>query len=799
MGSARLPQGGLALALGLGLTGIAGTSAGAPMVTEVREPCADSTPLRRPYFGDLHIHTRYSADAYIYGSRGSPQDAYSFARGGEITLSDDAEEQTRTASIDRPLDFAAVTDHAEFYGEVDLCTTPGSLVYDNSLCELLRRPEPDLSDRFLATLQWLFPLGIPNPPTELPFCGMVGIDCDASAVSVWQQIQAAAEAAYDRTASCTFTTFIGYEHTPSPIGRHLHRNVIFRNENVPASALSHLETYAGGTPQGLWSAIESQCLDADNGCDALIIPHNPNLSGGLQFFDPADAAEAERRQQLEPLVEMHQVKGNSECRFDQLAGAGTGTEDELCTFEQEPLAHQSPDAVLEPVDEYPARNLVRNVLKDGLRFEETLGINPFRFGLIGSTDTHNANPGDVEDATWPGAQGNEDSSPGRQIGRNIRSNPGGLAVVWAEENARDAIFEGLRRRETYATSGTRPVVRFFAGDLDGVVCGGSDFVEQAYATGVPMGGTLGTMCGANVPRFAVWAMKDAGTIERPGTDLQRVQIVKGWLDADGVTHEQVFDVAGDAMNGAGVDPSTCAPTGAGAAELCSIWEDPTFVPSQRAFYYVRVLENPTCRWSTHVCLAAGVDPFAPDCAAQAALAGPDFADCCLGQDNDEFLSPVIQERAWTSPVWYQPERVPRLKGKLRFYESGDRGELSLRIKLDPTATLDLAGQGLALSVRDDQEIFAVTVPAGTLDEVQPGRFVYQSESGLLPGVARLKVVLRGRGVPRLQLTTGTLDLSGVDPSDHVIELQLEHGGYCPAVGHRWVRRGPSLRIARRDR
>jgi hypothetical protein len=786
------------VALAAAVAGIltAAPATAGPVITEVRDPCSDYSDLRQPYFGDLHIHTTYSADAYIYGNRGSPADAYAFARGAEITLSDDNEEQTRTATIDRPLDFAAVTDHSEFFGEVDLCTTPGSIVYDDPLCEVLRLPEPDLSDRFQATLQWLFPLGLPNPPTEQPFCGRVGVDCDASAASAWQEIQAAAEAAYDRTSACTFTTFAGYEYTASPIGRHLHRNVVFRNENVPSIALSHLDTYDGGTPQGLWSAIESQCLQAGTGCDAVIIPHNPNLSDGAQFFDPADATEAARRQALEPLVEMHQVKGNSECRFDQLAGAGVDTEDELCTFEQEPLAHQSPDAVLEPVNEYPRRNMVRNVLKDGLYFEETLGSNPFQMGLIGSTDTHNANPGDTEETTWPGASGNNDSSAARQIGRSIRDNPGGVAVAWAEENARDAIFEAFRRRETYATSGTRPVVRFFGGDLTGVGCGNVDFVEQAYATGVPMGGTLGTTCGADVPRFAVWAIKDPGTLAIPGTDLQRVQIIKGWLDADGVTHEEVFDVAGDAMNGAGVDPSDCSTTGIGDAELCTVWEDPTFVPSQRAFYYVRVLENPTCRWSTHVCMANAVNPFDADCDAQAALAGSDFADCCLGEDDDEFLSPVVQERAWTSPIWYQPERLPRIQGKLRFDDTGTNGALNIRARLDGSVTLDPAAQDFRLNVSDDAVIFSLDVPAGTLAETMPGRWTYDSASGSLPGVAVLKILANGRGVPRVLLKTGTIDLTGVDGTDHIVQVQIEHGGYCPAVGHRWVRRGPSLRIPR---
>jgi len=643
------------LLLLLGLA--AGWLAGAPTASAqpAREPCAHADALRQPLFGDLHVHTRYSADAYIFGTRTGPREAYAFARGAAISLSDDEERQTRTARIDRPIDFAAVTDHAEFIGEVDLCSTPGSLVYDESLCGLLRQAEPDLSDRFLVTVSWLFPVGIDNPPPSHAFCDLPGVDCDGAAALVWQEMQSAAEEAYDRSAACGFTTLLGYEHTPSPLGRHMHRNVIFRTERVPPLPLSFLETVAGGTLPGLWAALDTQCLGAGDGCDALAIPHNSNLSGGLQFVDPADAAEAAARQRWEPLVEIHQVKGNSECRFDRLTGTGVGTEDELCAFEQDPDAHQGPGGVPPPIADYPPRNLVRNVLKVGLQLEETLGANPFKMGFVGSTDTHNATAGDVDEADWAGGVGgNVDSSPARQLA-NVTNNPGGLAVVWAEENTREQVFDALRRRETYATSGTRPVVRFFGGwKLPKKLCGRRSMVKKAYRRGVPMGGDLPDRRRGKRrrPRFLVWAAKDPGTPERPGTNLQRIQIVKAWVDAGGQAHERVVDVAGDATNGANVDPGTCAPDSSGAAELCAVWVDRDFDPAQRAFYYARVLENPSCRWSTWVCRRAGVDPFASDCEAQAGD-GP-FAACCRDETNDPSVTPTVQERAWTSPIWYAP-------------------------------------------------------------------------------------------------------------------------------------------------
>ncbi len=773
----------------LAIAALAVAAAAAPVPwqrTETRAPCTAFDPLRMPFFGDLHIHTRFSADAYIFGTRVDPRGAYDYARGlAALTLADADEAQTRLSHrIDRPLDFAAVTDHAEFYGEVDLCSTPGSSVYDENLCRQLRQAEPDLSNRFPVTVNWLFPAGIAEPPPSLPFCFLPGVDCDAAAVSVWHEIQAAAEGAYDRTEACAFTTFIGYEHTTSPLGRHMHRNIIFRNEHVPPFAASHLETWRDGLPQGIWSAVETQCLHAGIGCDALIIPHNSNLSGGMQFQDPADAAEAQRRQDLEPLVELHQLKGNSECRFDRLAGLGAGTADELCTFEQLPAAHEGPDEGPPPIERYPLRNLVRNALKDGLALEQRLGANPFRFGFVGSTDNHNGLGGGVDESTWDGSGGNNDPTPARQIAQSFRNNPGGLAVAWAEENSRDALFDALRRRETYATSGTRPVVRFFGGDLTDVRCGHDDFVSTAYASGTPMGGELGAVAGAASPRFAVWAMKDAGTAERPGVDLQRVQIVKGWVDATGTTHERVFDVAGDAAGNAGVDPATCAPVGAGHAELCTVWRDPGFVRGERAFYYARILENPTCRWTTLVCKAAGVDPLSPDCATQAASASDDFADCCRGTTNDPTAEPLIQERAWTSPIWYKPEAIARMTGRVGFGRRPATDRLVLHVSFGAAGPVDLGREDLTVRLADDDELLAFTVPRDPRAR--------RTRRLRLAGVGRVTIAVRRDGTVRLAVRTSRRDLSAADRADHMVTLSLASGTYRAATTRRWVMRGSRL-------
>jgi hypothetical protein len=350
-----------------------------------------------------------------------------------------------------------------------------------------------------------------------------------------------------------------------------------------------------------------------------------------------------------------------------------GTEDELCDFEQVVADNltmlgsvhgevRAASAAPVPIDEFARRNMVRNVLRDGLAIERETGTNPFVMGFIGSTDTHSATPGGAEEDNYVGHLGRRDAGY-RNVQDHFFSNPGGHAVVWAEENSRDAIFEGMRRKETYATSGTRPIVRFFGGaGLDPALCSSPEMVEQAYRQGVPMGGRL--IGDGRRPRFLVSALKDPGIPGHPGTDLQRAQIVKGWIDAEGETHERVFEVAGDPGNGASVDLETCAPIGAGSANLCTVWEDPDFDAAHSAFYYVRVLENPTCRWSTLQCQAAGVNPFAADCTERAAertasahergAEGDVYGKCCLDPRDEPFYAPTLQERAWTSPIWYAP-------------------------------------------------------------------------------------------------------------------------------------------------
>ena len=657
------------LVLLLACTGL--SSADAFERTEQRQPCADSVATKRPMFGDLHVHTSYSFDSYVSSQRNDPDAAYRYARGEVITLPDPDAEQTVKAQIQRPLDFAAVTDHAEFLGPINLCTEDATkLAYWFPAC-IGTRNETFIV-QLLAANYWVS-LGVTDTSNDKKQSFVCTLDdCDAAHKATWQRIQEAAERHYDRSSDCSFTTFVGYEYTDAPDFANLHRNVIFRNERVTGTAISTYDTGSRNYPE-LWRRLRQECTNGDDGCDVISIPHNPNLSRGLMFPDPASEEEAKNRLFFEPLVELVQHKAASECRFDRLLGRGVATEDELCDFEQVQSDNLSmlgtvhgevriEDANAVAIDDFGRRNMVRNTLKDGLALQRTSGINPFKLGFIGSTDTHSATPGGAEEDNYLGHLGRRDAGY-RNVQDHFFDNPGGLAVVWAEENSRDSIFEGMRNRETYATSGTRPMVRFFAAaEYPPELCTDPQMIEHAYAAGVPMGGDMSAP--PTSPAFLVSASKDGGSPGHPGVDLQRIQIIKGWLDDKGQTHEQVFDVAGSASNNAGVDPDSCAPVGTGHKHLCTVWRDPDYNAQQPAFYYARVLENPSCRWSTLHCQAAGVNPFAADCTDQAAARtaqledegaiGDVYGQCCLDPATQPFYSPTLQERAWTSPIWINP-------------------------------------------------------------------------------------------------------------------------------------------------
>jgi len=614
---------------------------------------ASYNQYNNPYFGDTHVHTTYSVDAYTQGTDTSPDQAYRFARGEMIGFQpfDEFGAPTRFGQLGRPLDFAVVADHAELFGEKSIClddTDPLGL-YNEPQCVSLRERNGN------SLVGWNVLLGAqPSAVKRFSWCGPDGSICTSALAGTWQEMQDTAAAHYtagltqaDPEQDCTFTTLIGYEWTGAPTGAYghggvetlnLHRNVIFRNSIVPERPYTYLDN---GYPENLWNNLQTECLDlvdSSGQCDVLAIPHNSNLSQGLIFNltlpsgNPYKNGKLKQRAKFEPLIEIMQHKGQSEC----LATSA----DELCGFEALQWGHLAANFLSPTVPR--VEGTVRYALKEGIKKYH----NPFKYGLIGSTDTHLGASGHAEEEAsylgHGGAAGGVETSVFQGISDDPELNPGGLAVVWAPQNSRGALFDAMKRREVYATSGTRPIVRFFGGwDFSGTNCSDPNMIPAAYGAGVPMGGTLPRAgAGQTVPQFLVSAAKDP-----IGNDLQRIQIIKGWVDEFGDTYETVYDVVGGA-NGADVDLNSCAPIGgAGSGSMCTVWVDPAFDPDQRAFYYARVVENPSCRWSHRQCLAAN-PPI--DCGDPGSVPA-EYASCC-----DATVPKTVQERAWASPIWYVP-------------------------------------------------------------------------------------------------------------------------------------------------
>lgn len=586
-------------------------------------PAIASNPNRSAYFGDLHVHTMYSLDAFVFGARATPDDAYRFARGDALTHAAGMEMQ-----LDRPLDFQAVTDHAVFLGMAPAMADPASSVGTHPYSMALRDART-AAQKAAYFRDYLAPM-IRTPPEE----SLLDLDIVRD---TWQHIIESTERHY---APGVFTTFIAYEYSPiTANGENLHRNVIFRGSEVPDIPFSLLDS---PNPERLWDWMDGlRAL----GVESLAIPHNSNRSNGRMFETTRfsgksmDAVYANQRLRNEPLVEVTQVKGTSETH------PALSPNDEWADFE---ISNQRAGL---PVPSQPPGSYVRDAYLNGLLMADEHGFNPYRFGLIGSSDTHNGAGSFREDDHW-GKTALLDATPqlrgsaalDEPLESGAAYNPAdsrywgasGLAGAWAEANTREAIYDAFRRKETFATSGPRIRVRFFAGAaIDGALLDAPDTLAAAYAGGVPMGADLQTAAGST-PGFFVWALRDPES-----APLQRLQIVKGWVD-DGQSIERVYDVAcSDAGqvhprthrcsdNGATVDPATCTISqDNGAAELSAVWADPDFEPGQRAFYYARVLENPKCRWSTWDALRAGTDP------------NPD-------------LPTTIQDRAWSSPIWVRP-------------------------------------------------------------------------------------------------------------------------------------------------
>jgi hypothetical protein len=596
--------------------------------------------LRNLYAGDLHVHTALSLDAATQDTRARPADAYRFARGEAIGVQpyDAGGRPLRNQQLQRPLDFAAVTDHSELLGEVELCRTPGSATYGSWQCMLYRH--------WPRGAYYLFNF-VASKAGRLGNCGDDGAICREAATGPWEEIR---QAASDANEPCRFSSFLAYEWTGSEgSGNNLHRNVIFRGAEAPRLPVSFVDS---GSPERLWQMLGDACADIGPGCDWLAIPHNANLSGGKMFGavrsdgTPFRREDAERRLHAEPLFEIMQHKGASECV--PVAGAAGIGADESCDFEQLPY-----DSFAGQVRSWEARpgthetGYFRDVLRTGLRIERDVGVDPYRMGVIGSTDTHLGIAGATLEDRFLGHGGagqpaRDGVPPG--LPDALEFGPGGLAMVWAEENTRDALFAALRRRETYATSGNRPQLRFFGGfDYPHGLCSSPDLVRKGYEGGVPMGGELRQSPRAERPPvFVVAASRDPLS----GQPLAQLQVVKGWIGADGQTHEAVMSVA-RAVQDATLDTASCSSSPGGADQLCAQWRDETRTSGETAWYYARVLENPSCRWSQKLCVAAGVRCGDP------ASIPKGYESCCSSAHR-----PVIQERAWSSPIWVLPPASP---------------------------------------------------------------------------------------------------------------------------------------------
>ena len=602
---------------------------------------------RVPLFGDLHVHTTYSFDAYIFGTLATPDDAYEFAKGKSIKHPAGFD-----VSLDRPLDFYGVTDHGTFLGQVAEAATPGTPYYDapsSVQVNDINSPE-NLNISTIPRRTEAFGGFLVNTITALRERKLDIQYLDSVSRRAWADTVAAAERHNDPG---NFTTFIAYEYTASTADMgNLHRNVIFKGNGnrIPSVPYSRANS---NDPEGLWKWMDRI---REDGIESLAIPHNSNGSDGFMFAlkdsygNPLTKEYAELRMRNEPIVEITQVKGTSDTH------PALSTNDEWADFEIMPfkVATQS---YSEPKGSY-----VRDALLEGIKMEEKEGFNPYKFGFIGSSDTHTAASSQEEDnffakiglldssaalrgsipMTDPAILETDQSLTEVDGKKYMNSSAitwgaSGLAGVWAETNTRDSIYDAFRRKESFATSGPRMTIRFFAGfNLDQSKINDADLIEHLYANAKTMGADLDGI-GQQTPSFFVWAVRDAYT-----APLQRVQIIKGYVDASGQPHEQVFDVACSdggvpdlnsfrcPDNNAKVDISSCAfPQDVGAVELKTFWSDPTFEVDQRAFYYVRALENPTCRWSTWDAVRNNVEPR-PD------------------------MPKTIQERVWSSPIHYIP-------------------------------------------------------------------------------------------------------------------------------------------------
>jgi len=589
---------------------------------------AQDTPDRHAYFGEQHIHTSWSVDAWLFGNHlTGPDAALRYAQGETIhhPLGYDIK-------IEQPLDWMGVTDHSEYVGVTKEANTPGSALSKLPEAQPLILKDPNDPADVQKVFTYLVSL-VNRPRVE-------ALSSPEVAGSVWKQnVQIADE----NNKPGTFTAFCSYEFTSQHNFRNLHRNIYFRDcAHVSAQPYSSLDSWH---PEDLWKWMDTQ---RKAGNELLAISHNANLSDGWMYpIDvdslgrPIDAAWAASREENERLIEIKQIKGQSETH------PLLSPNDEFANYEVMSFLIGLPeDSGLVPgiVGSY-----ARQALKDGLTMLDTQGFNPYRFGFVAGSDSHNTGAPYRQNNFFGGHGINDGTIETRMSGHiftgmDVRyENPAGLSAVWAEENTRESIWDAMYRRETFATSGPRIQVRFFGGwDYKSDTLNNEDWVHAAYAGGTPMGGDMPTAPkDVAAPSFVVWAVKDPTS-----GNLDRIQVIKGWTE-NGQSFEKIYDVvwSGDRKpdqwtgvvppieSTVNLDEATYT-NSVGSTELKTVWTDPDFDPSLHAFYYVRVLEIPTPRWSTIQAKQLGIAP-------------PDVVPA------------TVQERAWSSPIWYTPTTEAR--------------------------------------------------------------------------------------------------------------------------------------------
>lgn len=553
---------------------------------------------RNLLWGDLHIHTALSYDAFTMGTRALPDDAYRFMKGETIMHG-----YGYPIRAGRPLDFGAVTDHSEYLGVPRHLAGGDSDKPDQRVIDALKDGN---ALKYSALYLHRVLSKMASRETREKIFG--SDDLKPVSESAWHELIAAAEHHNDPGR---FTTFVAYEWSSMPDGRNLHRNVIYRSSEAPDYPFSSRDS---SNPEDLWDELDRQ---RELGMDALAIPHNGNVSGGRMYEatnfngDSVTAEYSAQRQRNEPLSEIFQIKGTSETH-PQLS-----PRDEFADFE-------IMDILLKAVTEFsePRGSYARDALRTGLEFAHREGFSPFQFGVIGSSDSHNASFS-VEEDNYHGKLPLLDGTPAQRLGLAVISpemsrvtayGAAGLVAVWAEENTRESLFKAMKRKETYATSGPRISLRFFAGSGYHPDMLAEEWLEQAYAMGVPMGAELVAPVDGS-PSFILAAMKDP-----LGADLARLQIIKAWVDKAGVSHEQVIDLS----------------SSEGQGELSVVWEDPEYDPTQHALYYARAIQVPTRRYSTYDAEVLGIEPPAPVTIRERAVSSAIWLKPAVNKDTEPF-------------------------------------------------------------------------------------------------------------------------------------------------------------------